>query len=231
MSKNRNSTSSRAVTTPDAFAQNYRQQIMDAASAAGNTPPPGVNPLTTQAAGVFGQAAGNANLGLNAMSGDPNAQAQFMNPYQSGVIGALNDQWGHINQQTQNQVNDRATQAGAFGGSRAAIATGSALSQNNQAQAGQVAGLLNSGFDNAMQRAGTVANFGLNAASQLPQLGDYMRNVQMQQDPNMWRMNTLRQGFSGLPLGNSSTNKSTSTSYGFDLSKIPGQIAGLTAML
>jgi hypothetical protein len=146
-----------------------------------------------QAQGTFsgGQTAGQA--GLDALTGNAAAQQQFMNPYQSQVMDQMTKQFGVQNQMTEQQMNDAATRAGAFGGSRHGVATGVALGENQRNQGMQMAGLLNSGFEGAMGRAGQVAGLGQNAA----QLG---ANLGMTAgSPDLWKMNVLKQGMAGMP--------------------------------
>ena len=169
-------------------------EIYNAAKAASGAIPMPVQ----QAAGTFsgGQVAGQA--GLDALTGNPAAQQQFMNPYQSQVMDQMTKQFGVQNQMTEQQMNDSATRAGAFGGSRHGVATGVALGENQRNQAMQMAGLLNQGFEGAMGRAGQVAGLGQNAA----QLG---ANLGMTAgSPDLWRMNTLQRGFNPIQTGSSS---------------------------
>lgn len=189
------------------------KQIMDAAQKAGAAgPSPLVGGATDYNSGLMKA----GNLGLGAMSGDPNAVATLMNPYQQQVIDANNKQWGQTNQATQNQVNARATAAGAFGGSRQGVATGSALAQNNMAQQGQTAGLLQGGFTDAMNRAGQLAQGGFYGAGANANLG--MGGVG---NPSQWLMMMLNQGYKG-PMGQSYTGHDTgfNTQASFH---IPGQ--------
>lgn len=168
----------------DPLTDQFRQAIWGATQGAGG----GVPPAVQQA--------------LDAISGNASAAQKFMNPYQQQVIDANNAQWQRTNQQTMNAVNDRATQARAFGGSRAGIATGEALAANNLAQQQQTAGLLQSGYRDAMGQAMNAANLGFTAGS-----------------PDLWRLNILRQGFAGLPYGQtySGTTGRTSTGTGYQM--------------
>ncbi len=174
-------------------ATNQRaSEIYGAAQDAANGPRPGA---VTGAEGFYGQATGQGRLGLDALTGNAAAQQQFMNPYQSGVIDKMNEQFGVQNQMTSNMVNDQATRAGAFGGSRHGIATGTALAENARNQGMQVAGLLNQGFDNSMNRAAGVAGMGMDAAGQGAQLGMEAGNQ------DLWRMRTLQRGFNPMQTG------------------------------
>lgn len=142
-----------------------------------------------QSQGFYGGATQAGQTGLDALTGNAGAQQQFMNPYQQQVIDRMNEQFGVQNQMTSNMVNDQATQARAFGGSRHGIAQGTALAENARNQGMQVAGLLNQGFDNSMNRAAGVANLGFGAAGAGADLGMQAGNQ------DLWRLNTLRRGF------------------------------------
>jgi hypothetical protein len=196
---------SQTVTTaPDAATQAWTQQVRNAASAAAGSPPPGVGAGTQAAGGFYNQAMGAGSLGFGAMSGDPNSIAKLMNPYLSNVVDANNADWANINKQTANQTDDAATRAGAFGGSRAAIAQGAALSTNNIAQGQQLAQLRASGYQNAMGQANNLANLGFSGAQGAQGISDYTRNVGMQSDPNNWRYAQLM-GAANLPGGSTQT--------------------------
>lgn len=152
----------------------------------------------TGAQGFYGGATAAGQRGIDALSGNAGAQQQFMNPYQTQVIDNLNAQFGVQNQNTMNQVNDAATNARAFGGSRHGIATGVALGENARNQAGLLAQTYQQGFDNSMNRAGQVAGLGFNAAGAGSDLGMQAGNQ------NLWRLNTLSRGFNPMQMGASS---------------------------
>lgn len=189
----------------------YMKQMWDAAQGAGQAGP---SPLVTGATDYNTGAMTAGNLGMGAMSGDPAAAAKLMNPYQSQVVDATNKQWDQTDQHTMTAVDDRATRAGAFGGSRAAVATGTALAQNNLNRNSQVSGLLNTGFDNTMNRAGSLAGMGFAGSQSNANLG--MGGVG---SPQQWLMNMLNQGWHG-PTGTQSSGTQTGveTKAGF---KIP----------
>jgi hypothetical protein len=168
-------------------------------------PLPGINPLTKEANGIYQNAAGMTNLGLGALSGDQASIAKLMNPYNQNVIDAMTNNWKNLAAQTTNALNDQATQAGAFGGTRQGVAQGIALAQLNQDQANQMAALQSQGYSDAINQAGSLANLGLGAAGQLAQAGDYARQVQISQDPAMQRLQILQSALSGTPYGMSTT--------------------------
>ena len=156
----------------DAQTEQWRREMMGAAQAAGNG-----NPLMNQ--------------GIGAMTGGANP---FMNPYQQQVIDRMNDQFGVQNQMTMRGVNDAATQANAFGGSRHGIATGTALAENARNQSAQVANLLQQGYGDSMNRAQWAAEQGSQG------LGD----------PNAYRLNMMGRAFQGFGGLHGTTNSGTS---------------------
>lgn len=210
MSKGGKTTTS-SSTGPDAQTQAWIDQIKGYAQQAGAAGAPGANPMSTAAGNFYGSGMQAGNLGLGALSGDPNSVSQMMNPYQSNVMDANNAAWQKINGQTNAQVNSDATGAGAFGGSRYGVALGTALSANNVGQGQQNANLLQSGYNDAMTRAGSLANFGQQSAGGAANMGDYMRQIQMQQAPGYYQMQMLKQGMSGLPTGTSTNTTQQQT--------------------
>lgn len=167
----------------------YQNAIRAAAQGAGQAGP---SPLVTDAAGYYTGAQTAGNLGMGALSGDPSAAKQLMNPYQQQVVNATNAQWDQNDQQTMNAVNDRATQAGAFGGTRQGVATGVALGQNNLNRNSQIGSLLYGGFNDTMNRANTLAGYGMQGAGANANLG--MGGVG---NPQQWLMEMLKQGYLG----------------------------------
>lgn len=207
MSKSKGSTTQ--TTGPDAQTQQYGQQVWNAANGAANSGGTPVNQNTLDAAKNFGGFAAAGNMGLGAMSGNPEMMKLFMDPYQQNVIGAMRDQYGQQRAGVTNDINSQATAAGAFGGSRHGVAEGVAQAGLGRDQNQQMASLLDTGFNNAMGRAGQVANLGFGASGAQAQIGDYMHGVDVQNDPNMRRMQFLQNAFGMMPHG--STTDTTQT--------------------
>ena len=194
--------------SPDAATQAYQQQVRDAATNAAGTQAPGISPETQAAIDMFGKYMSGGNLGFSALNGDPTAMASYMNPYQTNVIDATKAQFGQLRDQTMQDIADQATQQGAFGGSRAAVAQGSALGQLGLGEQQQLAQLEQSGYNDAASRAYMAANLGFGAGGQLASLGDYTRQVAMDQNPALWKLKMLSQ----VPFGSSgSTQTQTGT--------------------
>lgn len=198
-------------TSVDARTDARMRDIWNAGVAAGNAGP---SPLLSGASDYNTGLMGAGQAGIAALAGDPAAAAQFMNPYQQNVIDANNAQWQRVNAQTVNRVNDLATRANAFGGSRHGVAEGVALADNAMAQQAQNAGLLYSGYTNAMDRAAQLANLGFAGAGANSQLG--FAGVG---SPDLYRLLMLRQGFLG-PTGTQSSGATAQTEAGFK-AKIP----------
>lgn len=189
---------------PDAVTQGRVTDIYNAAQAAGGQVPTGVS----GAQDFYGNAQTYGQQGAAALGGDPTAVARYMNPYQDQVMNRMFDAFGRQNALTSKGVNDAATRAGAFGGSRHGVAEGVALGENGRNQQMQVASLLQGGYNDAMGRAAQSAELGFNAAGAGANLGMTAGN------PDLWRMNILRQGFQGMPYGTTYTGRGRQDSSG-----------------
>lgn len=105
-----------------------------------------------QGAGALINAGGSYFTGPQTMSIGEQI-SPFMNPYMGNVIGALGNEYDHLRDQAGMRTNQAATAAGAFGGSRHGIAEGVRMGELDRAQMSQTAGLLQSGYQNAMNAA------------------------------------------------------------------------------
>lgn len=190
----------------DPATQAYTQRIRDAAMQAAGSPAPGLAPETQSAIDSFGQYMRGGNLGFGALNGDPNAIASFMNPYQNNVVDATKAQFANLRGDTMSSINDAATQAGAFGGSRHGVASGVALGELGRNEQSALADLYHSGFNEAMGRAGQSANLGFGASGALGSLGEYTRGVAMDQNPDLWRLKMLQAGMT-QPTGSTQTTQ------------------------
>lgn len=171
----------------------------------------GVDPMTTNALnGAAGAIRDFQNYTPGTLlSGDINA---YQNPYQQNVINGIQGDYDRIRQQTSNQVNDAATAAHAFGGSRHGVAEGIALANTNRDEASQLAGLRSAGYTDAANRlsadqarqdayqtqrlgtAGDLMNLGLSG-------GGYLRNVQQQGLDANYDNFLRQQGYGAQQLG------------------------------
>lgn len=166
---------------------------------------PGIDPAVQQAQKYDTGVSQQGQVGMNALSGDANALHQLSNPYQQQVIDATNAQWGRQAANVQNSVASQFSKSGAFGGTRQGVATGVGLGEvaNNQMQ--QIAGLNYSGYQNAMQQAGQLANLGMGANTQNAQLGQY--NQQNGQNQAQTKAQSLVDAAHGLVHGQTQTQK------------------------
>lgn len=180
----------------DPVTQQYMTEIMDVARRAGQAGP---SPLLTGASDWYTNAMKTGRGGLDALSGNPDAIAALMNPYQKNVIDAANAQFDYGDARAMKTVNDAATKAGAFGGSRHGVASGVALGETGRARGNTISGLLYGGYNDAMGRAGEMARMGFGAAGANANLG--FGGVG---SPNQWLLQMLNQGFKG-PMGSSGT--------------------------
>lgn len=119
--------------------------------------------------------------------------SQAMNPYMENVIGGVRGEFDHLRNQSMNQSNQQATQAGAFGGSRHGVMAGARMGELDRAQTSQIGGLLQQGYGQAQQFA------------------EHQRQLRQQQiQEPLWRqqqgMNFMNLGMG--PVGSQSTQTS-----------------------
>jgi len=118
--------------------------------------------LTGAAAyGSFGAGQNLANQSTN-----PYAVGAYMNPY---IQNALQPQLAEMNRQydiTGNQMQGRATSAGAFGGNRAALEQSENQRNKNMAMNQVIGSSYNQAYGNAQNQMNTVANLGLQGYGQ-----------------------------------------------------------------
>jgi hypothetical protein len=124
-------------------------------------------------------------------------------------MDASNAQWQKANLQTMNQVNNQATAAGAFGGSRQGVAEGVALANNNMNQQSQNANLLSPGYNQAQNQASQLAGYGMQGANLNSNLG--FGGVG---SPSQWYAQQLKQGFI-QPTGSTSGGAMTTVGGGY----------------
>ena len=214
---NANQSSYGSQTGPNQSTQDYLNQIQAAAKGAGAAGP---GAAVQGAMGYNTAAMGAGNTGLAALSGDPTAVNQLMNPYMGQVVKATQDSYARTGTQAINQVDANATSMGAFGGSRNAVAQGSAQAQNAVNENQTIAGLLGTGYSQAMGQAGQLAQGGANAAGANANLG-----LQGADNPNLWMVNMLKNGFQGLPYGTSSSGNQNQ--FGTQIQASLGGLLGL----
>lgn len=238
----------------DPETQAYLRKIYGAAAGASQQPytpyggqtVAGVSDLTTGAAEDFQHGSKLLGQGVDAMGGDQEAFSKFFNPYQQNVLDSVQRQTNEQAKLASMGVNDEATRAGAFGGSRHGVAEGVALGDVYNKGADRMAGLTAQGFTDSWGRAQDAANFGMGSAGKAAGMGDYFRQVQQQylddeqkkftdaRDWDLRNLDVLKSGISGMPNGTSTSQPSTNNAGAGILggavagSKfgVPGAVAG-----
>lgn len=200
------------VNSLDPNTTHWTQEAMDAARAAGNAGP---SPLVTGASNYGTAMQNTGNLGMGALSGDPNAVQTLMNPYQRQVMDAMNAQFDRSGLLAVRGANQNATASGAYGGSRSGVQAGTAQAANELNRNSQVGGLLYGGYGDAMSRAQAMAGMGAQGAAMNANLG--MGGVG---SPDQWMSEMLTRYGRGNPYGTSqgttgnTWNVNTHASYG-----------------
>lgn len=173
----------------------------------------GADPNMTAAMNLFGQYGQQGQTGAAALAGDQGAVGQMMNPYMQQVMDAYNAQFGQNSGVLRKNANSAATASGAFGGDRASLEMGSLQGELGRGHMEQTANLLRGGYNDAMGRAGSLANLGLTAGNAQMQGGEYLRNVAMEQaNPDIMRQQLLAQGMQTGNAGNKTTEDYSKTS-------------------
>ena len=151
-------------TNPQDYVAGFSPLQQQAQQGAANLQLPGQYGAATGAAATGTMQALGAGQNLQSQLTNPNAMAQYMNPYLQNTLAPsmqlLNQQYGQQAAQEQGQ----ATSAGAFGGSREALMAG--LNQQNKmlAQNQLVGNAYSQAYQNAQGQAANVANMGLQGA-------------------------------------------------------------------
>lgn len=178
----------------------------------------GANPSMVQSIATPMQRASGANLqAINTYSNPSAAAANMMNPYQQQVVDATIRDVGNAAQMGLNQIGSQAQSAGAFGGSRQAIAEAEALKGFNQQALDQVSRLNQQGYQQSMNNAFNAAQGLQNAGQQAFNMGNQLQQNQMMQGAMQQQMmqnliNAGKQqyaGFTGSPQDGLNTMLST----------------------
>jgi len=140
-----------------------------------------------QTPGQFGMASGLAGLGAmgslnagnqyNQMATNPYAMQGFMSPYMQGVVNSQMQEANRNYDISGTQQASKATQSGAFGGSRGAIMAAENERNRNTALGGIQAQGLQSAFQNAQQAQQFGANLGLQGYGQALQGAGQLANI------------------------------------------------------
>lgn len=140
----------------------------------------GVSDLSTGGAQHFQDAMRANQYGAAAMGGDAAAMGRFFNPFEQGVIDQTSQQYDRLRNQAALGSNDAATAGGGFGGDRHALMVGERQGALDRGEGETLAQLRYQGWNDAQNQANISANFGMGAANQAFNAGDYFRNVQQQ---------------------------------------------------
>ncbi len=192
------------------YLQETQNKYREAAGQAYTPTVPGASGFMNQGFGLMGQ-------GAAALGGDPSAIAKYMNPYQQNVIDQLGHGYDRQREKAALGSNDAATVAGAYGGDRNALVTGERQGALDAQQMSDTAGLLQSGYNGAMDRAGQSVNLGMGQGN------NFQPYMQEQRDWSLRNAGVMKEGISGMPYG---TSTSTPTKGGGLFGKILG--GGLT---
>jgi hypothetical protein len=163
----------------------------------------------------------------------------YMNPYQSQVIDAMNQQFDRSGQYALNAAKQQATGAGAYGGSRLGVMQAGALAQNEQARNAQIGNALQQGYGQAynqwMQDRNMAAQLGsqglggmfsgmqygnawdMQRAQANMNAGEYMRNLQQQQMQEPLMRAQAVQSLAGQamgPYGTTQTQQKSGSLFG-----------------
>lgn len=200
--------------TLDPFIDAMRRQLAAAAEGAASAAPVPLNAGFGQAQGYF-EAMQNLGLGASKiLGGDSEAVAGAMNPYISNVIDASGAQFDKLRASTTKGINDAATAARAFGGSRHGVAQGVALGEIAGQEGTLRANLLKSGYDDVMARAMGAANLGFAGAGANASMAQYLQARADQNDPAMRRFNIFQQLIGSTPYTTNSQVSGTSKGWG-----------------
>ena len=97
--------------------------------------------------------AASAAAGLGSLLG-PTGYQQFMSPYQQEVIDTTMSEFDRQASIQQQGLRDQSIRSGAYGGGREGVQQAEYLRGSDMARSGQLAGLLQQGYQNAQQTAG-----------------------------------------------------------------------------
>jgi hypothetical protein len=113
----------------------------------------GAQPYYDQALGAIDRSMND--IAPATLAGGMSGIGQYMNPYIGNVVDSLKAQSAQNLDQSLKQTDDQAIAAKAFGGSRHGVQEGVATAQNNLGLSGQIANLLQSGYNNATSLLGS----------------------------------------------------------------------------
>lgn len=185
---------------PQQVLQNY-QNVFNQAQSVAQQPPPvyngslvaGFTPMQTAGFNNVNTAVNAGQPFLNAASQDAtnatslmspqnfgSTVAAYQSPYTQQVVNATQGLFNEQNAEQQAQIGGNAISAGAFGGDRQAVAQAETARQQQLAQAPVLAGLENTGFQNATNTAQGNAWLNSQGAFSLGNLGQEAQSLGLQ---------------------------------------------------
>lgn len=120
---------------------------------------------------------------------------KYMNPFISNVVNATMANMQENNAQQQQGVVGNAISKGAYGGNRVGVAQAELARQQNLANQQTIAGLYQSGYDNALGAAQADKNAALQSAAGYGSLGSTMMDTGLQQTAAQLGAGTQQQQF------------------------------------
>lgn len=122
-------------------------------------------------------AAGQQALNQAAQQWNPNAAAQYMDPYRQQVIATTMDEMNRQQRMADQQLLSQQAATGAIGGSRAAVMRAELARNAAQQRANTLANLNSSGYNNALQAFNSDQNRMLNVAQGIGSLAGQQYNI------------------------------------------------------
>jgi len=236
--------SSSSATTPNAAnqVQSFLANQLNVASQPyqGTTQPiAGFSPLQQQAFGL-----GQSNVGAYQpyLAGAQSALAsgttpayasvdQYMSPYINDVVNATQNQFALQNAQQLQQVRGNAAAQGALGGDREGVAEALAAQAQNMAQAPVIAGLYNTGYQNALNTAGADASRQLQAAGLYGTLGGQAQQYGQSDINSLYNLGAQQQANEQANLTSQWQNSQNALAYPFQTGQyyagLLGSLGGL----
>jgi hypothetical protein len=120
--------------------------------------------------------AASAAAGLGSLLG-PTGYQQFMSPYQQEVIDTTMSEFDRQASIQQQGLRDQSIRSGAYGGGREGVQQAEYQRGSDMARSGQLAGLLQQGYQNAQQTAGQQLAAQQGLGQYQSQLGGLQRQI------------------------------------------------------
>ena len=120
--------------------------------------------------------AASAAAGLGSLLG-PTGYQQFMSPYQQEVIDTTMSEFDRQASIQQQGLRDQSIRSGAYGGGREGVQQAEYLRGSDMARSGQLAGLLQQGYQNAQTQAGQQLAAQQGLGQYQSQLGGLQRQI------------------------------------------------------